>query len=255
MASYSPRGLAGTAHYTAAVRARESERTDALFSDPWAALLAGEEGFAWEERLGPRSAIWPIVRTRFFDDLLCERPLKQIVLPAAGLDTRAYRLAWPVGTRLFELDQPDVMDYKERILTQAQAIPQCQRVPLSVDLLRQPWADLLIEAGFEPAQPSTWIVEGLLMYLDQAAQQIIQTITRLSAVGSWLGLDLPQNSLRGHRVEDPQQWLAALGWAAQVAPLADVAAQHGRWPYQRPAPAARTGKGRVFLIAAQRQQG
>jgi methyltransferase (TIGR00027 family) len=249
------RGLAHTARFTAAVRARESERADALFSDPWAATLAGEDGFAALARLGERAALWPVVRTRFLDDLLRDTLLPQVVLPAAGLDARAYRLAWPDGTRLFEIDQPELLAAKEQML--AQAIPRCQRVTLAADL-QQPWAERLIDAGFDAQQPAVWLVEGLLMYLDeQATQHIMQTISRLAVPGSWLGLDLPQRSLRGHVVNDPTQWLTDLGWRAEVASLADVAARYGRWPHPRP-PADNTAPaplpmGRVWLIAARKE--
>jgi methyltransferase (TIGR00027 family) len=109
--------LASTARWTAAVRALESAREDRLFDDPWAAALAGEEGAAWIEQR-PADSVTPIIlRTRFFDDLLqrmtCQVALRQVVLLAAGLDTRGFRLPWPEGTRLFELDQPSVLGYKE----------------------------------------------------------------------------------------------------------------------------------------------
>jgi methyltransferase (TIGR00027 family) len=114
--------VAPTSRWMAAARARESERADRLFCDPLAAALAGPEGFAWLERMefaaqsdGP--GLYPVIRTRFFDDFLldaCRRlEVRQVVLAAAGLDTRAFRLNWPPGTRLFEMDLPEVLDAKE----------------------------------------------------------------------------------------------------------------------------------------------
>jgi methyltransferase (TIGR00027 family) len=87
--------LASTAHWTAAVRARESAREDALFHDPWAAALSGEQGMAWIEQRSPESLIPMVLRTRFFDDFLqrlaMDHAIRQIVVMAAGLDTRALR--------------------------------------------------------------------------------------------------------------------------------------------------------------------
>jgi methyltransferase (TIGR00027 family) len=113
--------IAPTSRWMAAARARESERADRLFYDPLAAALAGPEGFAWLERMeaaarsdGP--GLYPVIRTRFFDDFLldsCRRlGARQVVLVAAGLDTRAFRLDWPSRTRLYEMDLPEVLDAK-----------------------------------------------------------------------------------------------------------------------------------------------
>jgi len=255
--------LARTAHFTAAARARESERKDALFSDPWAAHLAGQEGFAAVDRLPPLSSLWPVVRTRFLDDCLRQwlqdETITQVVLPAAGLDTRAYRLAWPAGTRLFEIDQPDMLAHKQRVLAEARAVPQCERIALSADL-RHSWADVLGEAGFDSSQPAIWIVEGLLMYLDtEAVGHIMKSVSQLAAPGSCLGLDLQSPSLKGFVVEEPQRWLADLGWEAEVVTLRDVAERLGRWPAPStldPPPATSTPPApriRVYFISAQKQ--
>jgi len=135
--------LAATARWTAGVRARESARADHLFSDPWAAALAGPEGAEW---VGQRDAdrLEAIsIRTRFFDDFLqriTRQPgIRQVVLLAAGLDTRAYRLSWPSDTRLFELDQPQVLQAKAETLHALGAQPACPRQALGVDL-SEPWA-------------------------------------------------------------------------------------------------------------------
>lgn len=102
--------LAMTARWTAGARARESQRPDRLFHDPWAEQLAGPEGKAWAEQQSADTSISTIVRTRFFDDFLLRAiaasSLRQVVLLAAGLDTRAYRLPWPNHTLFFEVDQP-----------------------------------------------------------------------------------------------------------------------------------------------------
>ena len=133
MVSDDAAALAVTAQFTAAARARESERPDALFSDPWATRLAGEEGFAWLEKLGPASALWPVVRTRFLDDLLREDPPRQVVILAAGLDTRAYRLPWAPEICLFELDQTRVLERKHRVLREAGAVAHCRRTAIAAD--------------------------------------------------------------------------------------------------------------------------
>jgi methyltransferase (TIGR00027 family) len=113
---------------TAAARARESERADRLFEDPCAAALAGEEGCRFleqDEALRPdRPKAAFVLRHRFFDDFLLGRAVdgvRQVVLVAAGLDARAFRLAWPTGVRVFELDQPGVLSYKEAIVREAGA--------------------------------------------------------------------------------------------------------------------------------------
>jgi len=125
------RALASTAHWTAAVRARESARDDRLFNDPWAGALAGREGIAWLEGRSPDSVVPMVLRTRFFDDFLrrvaTAEGVRQIVLMAAGLDTRAFRLVWPEQTVLFELDQASLLEHKERTLGAAAAVPTCGR--------------------------------------------------------------------------------------------------------------------------------
>lgn len=109
--------LAATAYWTAAVRARESVRPDRLFEDPWAAELAGQAGAAWIAQRPEASTVPIVLRTRYFDDCLTritqQDGLRQVVLLAAGLDTRDFRLSWPAGVRLFELDQPAVLGHKE----------------------------------------------------------------------------------------------------------------------------------------------
>ena len=149
--------LASTARWTAAVRAKESLREDRLFNDPWATTLAGKEGEEWAaHRAGDLGVSTMTVRTRFFDDFLQhvtgEHAIRQIVLMAAGLDTRAFRLSWPEQTRLFELDQPQVLTYKEQVLSSAGAQPTCERQTIEVDLTG-PWTEVLIKTGFNSQQP------------------------------------------------------------------------------------------------------
>ena len=244
--------VAFTAHWVAAARARESLRPDALFQDPFAAALAGEEGERWkgdprdEATLGAYIAL----RTRFFDDELMRvaaSGVRQIVILAAGLDARAYRLEWPYGTRVFELDQPELIAEKNDILTATGATPRCARVTLGVEL-RDPWADTLRAAGFDPRKPSAWLVEGLLPYLrEEEVHRLFEQIAALASAGSTLALDCaganPSTSpafanlaaqLRARGIEmhfacsDPPALLESFGWNAKSVTMTDLALRAGR---------------------------
>jgi methyltransferase (TIGR00027 family) len=257
---------------TAAARARESERADRLFEDPWAAALAGEEGFEFleqEEALHPnRPKAAFVVRHRFFDDFLLERAvdgLRQVVLVAAGLDTRAFRLAWPPGVQVFELDQPGVLSYKQAILEEARARAACERKTVAVDL-RDDWAPALLDAGYEPMEPVVWLAEGLLFYLPETAVcELLDTTARLSCVGSALGTDtLPSAMLDAASlqawmrfyadaraplvfgIDRPEELLAEHGWHPTSRSYRDLAADLGRdWPPQ----AADAPRGTIMTAA------
>lgn len=246
--------LGVTARHTAAARAQESQRPDRLFNDRWAEQLAGREGKEWVEHQSIDSGISIIVRTRFFDDFLKRVmetfPIRQVVLLAAGLDTRAYRLPWPDHTRLFELDQPQVLEYKEQVLTEAGAQPMCERKVIPVDLTGT-WFEALLQAGFQPQQPSAWLLEGLLLYLPQATMtRILNEITNLATPGSWLGFDIVNHAMFTSpwtrqwveslakagtpwmsSMDDPEAELTACGWQATVTQPGDAEAHYGRWPY------------------------
>src|SRR5919199_1231509 len=134
--------VAQTSRWMAAARARESERIYRLFNDPLAAELAGSEGFGWLDSMEPIQgfggpALYVVVRTRFFDDFLLYAcwgaRVRQVVLLAAGMDARAFRLNWPSGTRLYELDQPEVLTAKDEILTGTGALPACERRVIGAD--------------------------------------------------------------------------------------------------------------------------
>ncbi len=134
------------------------------------------------------------VRTRYFDDFFtepCRRPagLRQAVILAAGLDTRGYRLPWPAGTVVFEVDQPEVIKFKTSTLDRLGAVPTATRKTVAVDL-RADWPKALRDAGFNPNQPTAWIAEGLLVYLPPDAQdRLFDNITALSAPGSRLATE------------------------------------------------------------------
>jgi len=130
------------------------------------------------------------VRTRFFDSFFldaAEAGVRQAVILASGLDTRAYRLPWPAETVTYEVDQPRVIEFKTRTLAGLGATPAVQHRAVGVDL-RDDWPALLRNNGFDPAQPTAWSAEGLLAYLPPDAQdRLFDNITALSAGGSRLG--------------------------------------------------------------------
>jgi methyltransferase (TIGR00027 family) len=244
--------LGATAHWAAAVRALESKREDALFKDPWAAALAGEPGEAWIAQRSPESVVPMILRTRYFDDFLKrisqQEGLRQIVLVAAGLDTRAFRLAWPAKTRFFELDQPEVLAYKEQVLLAAGAKPACERQIVAVDLTGD-WQERLNECGFDRQQPSGWLLEGLLFYLsDSHIRELLNNISNLAAPGSWIGFDIINSSVLTSpltqkwvamqaasgapwigSMDDPAGFLAGHGWSASLSQAGAPEANFGRW--------------------------
>ena len=132
------------------------------------------------------------MRTRFFDKLFTDAAAvgaRQAVILAAGLDSRAYRLPWPDGTVVFEVDQPDVIEFKTRTLAELGAEPTADRRPVGIDL-REDWPKTLLDNGFDRTQPTAWIAEGLLIYLSpQAQDRLFDNITGLSAPGSRLATE------------------------------------------------------------------
>lgn len=246
--------LSATAFWTASVRAMESARADRLIDDPWAEALAGKEGAAWIAQRSTESVLPIVLRTRYFDDFLrritSDNGIRQVVLLAAGLDTRAFRLGLPSQTQCFELDQSAVLAYKERVLSKNNAHPTCVRHVLSVDLTGS-WREPLIEAGFKPQTPAAWLLEGFLFYLpNDAITHILNQVTRLAAPGSWLGFDIINSVTLNHpltkrwlemqaqagapwigTLDDPIGFLAERGWQATLSQAGASDAHHGRWPY------------------------
>jgi methyltransferase (TIGR00027 family) len=250
----SERLLSSTAYWTASVRARENEREDRLIRDPWAAALAGEEGMAWIAPRPAESVVPIIIRTRYFDDFLQrvtqEHGILQVVLLAAGLDTRAFRLSWPEETCVFELDQPPILAHKEQILHAADAQPACIRQAIGVDLTA-PWADELISSGFVPRLPSVWLLEGFLFYLaNETIRQLLDEVISLAAPGSWMAFDIVNSVMLTSpltqkwvemqaqsgapwigTMDDPVAFLAQRGWEATLTQAGADDANYGRWPY------------------------
>ena len=198
------------------------------------------------------------VQTRFFDEFFGSAAgdgIRQAVILAAGLDSRAYRLAWPDRTTVFEVDRPKVLDFKARVLARQGAEPTARRNEVAADL-REDWPAALTAAGFDPTTPSAWSVEGLLPYLPDAAQEaLFARIDHLCAAGSLLAVgalgshrcpgqlsaleashpgvnlsgDVDFSSLTYDNSLEPAQWLAEHGWAAvSVTTTLGLQASYGR---------------------------
>jgi len=252
-------GLAATGRLTAAGRAVESRRADRLFEDPLAAALAGEEGFRLMEqwRLPGMSEEQATItigpRTRFYDDLVIEVVADghgQVVLLAAGMDTRAFRLPLPAETIMFELDLPELLEQKQTILEQQHAEPRCHRIVVPADLAEDGWPQALTTAGFDHAAQAVFVAEGLSWYLTKEENaRLLDDLASLAAPGSRLGIDIVSRdalenpavapffeftAARGIRwqlgTNDPAGFLAAHGWRAEVSNFDAVARRLGRWP-------------------------
>jgi methyltransferase (TIGR00027 family) len=196
-----------TAVMVAAARAVETEQPDALIRDPYAKLLVTNSGAGvlWEAMLNPEVAAkvealdsdsaahlhhmrgYQAVRTNFFDTFFKNAVadgIRQVVILASGLDSRAYRLDWPAGTTVYEIDQPQVLAYKSTTLAENGVTPSADRREVAIDL-RQDWPAALRDAGFDPTARTAWLAEGLLMYLPAEAQDRLFTlIGELSPAGS-----------------------------------------------------------------------
>ncbi|MET0704278.1 MAG: class I SAM-dependent methyltransferase [Mycobacterium sp.] len=195
-------GVGTTALGVAAARAHASGRPDALITDPYARPLIEALGVDYYLRMAdgdlgdddPAAGLdlslvadGMAIRTQFFDEFFsdaCAAGIRQAVILASGLDTRAYRLPWPAGTSVFELDQPGVIDFKVAAMAGIGVVPDVPVHSIGVDL-RDDWPKALRDNGFDPAESTAWIAEGLLGYLPPDAQdRLFDAITVLSAVGS-----------------------------------------------------------------------
>lgn len=190
-----------TALLVAAARAVETERPDALARDPFARVFLEAAGDpravaladAGDGAGNPMAATRHLgVRTRYFDDFVqaaVAAGVRQIVILAAGLDSRAYRLELPAGTVVYELDQPEVLAFKEETLAERGAAPAAGLRLVPVDL-REDWPAALQSSGFDGAAPTAWLVEGLLPYLPAAAQALLfERIVEHSAPGSRVAVE------------------------------------------------------------------
>ncbi|OBK19980.1 class I SAM-dependent methyltransferase [Mycobacterium asiaticum] len=226
-------------------------------ADPYLNGLLANPGTSEHESAFPRLYG---VQTRFFDeffDAACEAGIRQAVIVAAGLDSRAYRLDWPTGTTVFEIDLPKVLEFKTQVLAERGARPKAERREVAADL-RTDWPAALVAAGFDPQSPSAWSLEGLLPYLTSKAHQaLFAGIGELSAAGSRLAIgalgsrldhdqlaeleeshpgvnvagDIDFSSLTYENPTDPTDWLAADGWAIEpVRNTLDLQAGYGLTP-------------------------
>lgn len=245
-------GIEATACWAAAARALERARPDPLLDDPWAERLAGPQGMAWLAGLAPGATLPMVLRARYFDDwlagALAEGGLRQVVLLGSGLETRPWRLPWPMGSTAFEVDRAAVLDRKTAVLEGAGATPHCRRVPVVADLAGD-WDAALIAAGFDRSAPTAWLAEGLLFYLpDPLLREVLAAATRLSALGSRLGFDIPSRVVLTSpwtkpwvdmqaaagapwlgTMDDPAGELGALGWRVTVVQPGEGGTGHGRW--------------------------
>lgn len=199
--------VGATATMVAAARALASREPDPLLDDRFAEPLVRAVGHPFFTRmldgqipLDNDDAPMTVqqrreqmtVRTRFFDDFFraaTAAGTRQAVILAAGLDARAYRLSWPAGTVVFEVDQPEVISFKTDTLAQIGAEPTVERRTVAIDL-RDDWPAALRDSGFDSTAPTAWIAEGLLPYLPPEAQdRLLDNITALSAPGSRLATE------------------------------------------------------------------
>jgi methyltransferase (TIGR00027 family) len=278
--------VGATALGVAAARAADTESSDPLIDDPFARVFLDRVGHGVWDWYGapelPAAVIeaepdMPLrmqalvsyfaTRTRFFDTAFVDATnagVRQAVILAAGLDARSWRLPWPDGATVYELDQDRVLDFKRQVLHEHGAEPKANRVEVKVDL-RQDWPTALQQAGFDPSQPSVWSIEGLLMYLPAAAQDLLfERIQELAAPGSriaveGLGPEFAVPELRdvrrermdrvrelmaeaGSQLEVPKtdelwyfeeredigEWLRRHGWDATATPSDELMASYGR---------------------------
>jgi methyltransferase (TIGR00027 family) len=213
--------VGATALGVAAARAAETESANPLINDPFARVFVDAAGegmwsiYADPKPLAKTVELEPEVRDRlqlmidfmatrtaFFDEFFlgaADAGVRQVVILAAGLDARTWRLPWPDGTVVYELDQPKVLQFKSETLREHGAEPRARLVNVPIDL-RQDWPKALREAGFDPSQPAVWSAEGLVRYLPAQAQDLLfERIHALSAPGSWLASNVP-----GEGFTDPE---------------------------------------------------
>lgn len=283
--------VGSTAVMVAAARAGETAKADPLIRDPYAEMLvAGVGPGVWDivrseefaakvaeadaevgaifEHMGNYQA----VRTHFFDAFFASATgggdstdaatagIRQVVILASGLDSRAYRLDWPADTVVYEIDQPKVLEYKAARMAEHGVLPSAKRNAVAIDL-RLDWPKALREAGFDADAPTAWLAEGLLMYLPaQAQDRLFEQITALSAPGSRVAAETVGHRSDDRRAEfrekfdriaaqfgmqdapdvaelmyndpdraDVAEWLSAHGWQASSVTSADEMRRLDRW--------------------------
>ncbi|KAA2255350.1 SAM-dependent methyltransferase [Solihabitans fulvus] len=265
-----------TSQWTAAARALESERADApLFEDRFARELAAPKGFELLEKYrGGGLVEFVAIRTKFLDDtvenLLSGSEIRQVVLIAAGMDMRAFRLRWPADAVVYEVDHDALLAEKRRRLSTMDAQPFVRRQEVPADLAED-WVPRLTAAGFDPGKPTLWIAEALLFFLtEDQASTLLRAMASVSAPGSQLALDiLSEQLLRSPATrfflsalakdgipwlfgtDEPEEFLRPTGWDLRV--LTEPGrpdAGEGRWPYEVQ-PREVPGVSRNWLIRAE----
>jgi methyltransferase (TIGR00027 family) len=193
--------------------------------DPFIRIIDGEIDFDDDPVFNRKARTEQMaIRTRFFDDFFTGATrdgVRQAVILASGLDTRAYRLRWPAGTLVYEIDQPQVIAFKTNTLSDLGAAPTAERRTVSIDL-RDDWPAALREAGFDVTQPTAWSAEGLLPYLPPDAQdRLFDNITALSAPGSRLATEhVPDpNAFSDERVQRISERWRRFGFDLNAADL------------------------------------
>ena len=269
--------VGATATMVAAARALASAENDAIINDPFAAQLVRAVGLDFFVRLIDGEVVPEAddrserdlqletdsiaVRTRFFDDFFLNAArdgIRQSVILAAGLDARAYRLAWPPGSVVYEVDQPKVVEFKSTAMSSLGATPAADRRTVSIDL-REDWPAALRRGGFNVTQPASWSAEGLLMYLPPDAQdRLFDNITELSAPGSKLATEFHgDDSLRtmtDRAAQFNQRWanlgcdidLSGLFFDGERSNVVDYLADRGWQVTTRPRREFFADYGRVF---------
>ncbi|MBV9513536.1 MAG: SAM-dependent methyltransferase [Mycobacteriaceae bacterium] len=264
--------VAATGFLVAAVRAEESARDDPIFTDPFAERLAGTEGrqlLADAVAATGQPSAQIIVRTRFWDEALLSvnaAGISQVVILAAGMDARAYRLPWRAGTIVYEVDQPQVIAAKAERLAGEQ--PRCQRVAVGTDLTED-WPKLLQRQGFTASTRTVWLIEGLLQYLDASAvDRLFARIDALSAPGSVVLYDVVGQTLLEapflrptlefmrrlgapwtFGTDTPAALVEHRGWTAALTDPAEPGTRWQRWAYPA-VPLHVTGVPRSYFVEA-----
>jgi methyltransferase (TIGR00027 family) len=267
--------VGATATMVAAGRALASKEADPLIHDPYAGPLVRAVGIDFFTRLvdgaisasdvddGGATALMTgmmAVRTRFFDDFFIDATasgVRQAVILASGLDSRAYRLPWPDGTVVYEIDQPQVIEAKTAAMADIGATPTAERRAVAIDL-RDDWPEALRQAGFDAALPTAWSAEGLLVYLPPEAQdRLFDEITALSAPGSQLSTEYHPDAGAGlgerakaigdaWRAQGFDVELNDLFFAGDRNPVVEYLIAHGWQVSARTRPEVFAGYGREF---------
>ena len=248
--------ISHTAQWTAAARAIETKRQDALFNDFLAETLAYPDGFdILQDFQGAGLIEFVAIRTKFIDEFIktctLQNNIKQIVMLASGMDTRAFRLNWPSDCVLFELDYEELQLEKNLRLNQVSAISNVTRKTVYTDL-NDDWKLELTKQGFNANLPTLWIVEALLFFLTKDhVEKLLQTMSMMSANGSYLTTDMLNEQLLQHRgtqlflkklshynipwifgSDEPEFFLRKNGWQTlEVKEPGEDGANWGRWPY------------------------